>query len=61
MPSTSVGQITITCIRPHRDPQGFLGGVVVMRVSGKSYDLRAFLRAGNRALTETWTYPWFVE
>jgi glucans biosynthesis protein len=21
-------------------------------------DLRAFLRSGDKALTETWTYPW---
>jgi glucans biosynthesis protein len=28
---------------------------------GQSTDLRAFLRAGNRTLTETWTCPWSVE
>lgn len=26
--------------------------------SGQTADLRAFLRAGPRTLTETWTYPW---
>jgi periplasmic glucans biosynthesis protein len=25
---------------------------------GQSADLRAFLRTGSRALTETWTFPW---
>ena len=24
----------------------------------QSADLRAYLKAGNKALTETWTYPW---
>ena len=28
---------------------------------GQSADLRAFLKAGNRALTETWTFPWRPE
>jgi glucans biosynthesis protein len=26
--------------------------------SGETADLRLFLRAGNKTLTETWTYPW---
>jgi len=26
--------------------------------SGQTTDLRLFLRAGTRTLTETWTYPW---
>jgi periplasmic glucans biosynthesis protein len=28
---------------------------------GQSADLRAFLRTGTRALTETWTFPWRAE
>jgi glucans biosynthesis protein len=28
---------------------------------GQVTDLRAYLRAGNRALTETWTMPWSAE
>jgi glucans biosynthesis protein len=37
---------------------GFRGGVDVLIDPGQSCDLRAFLKSGNRALTETWTFPW---
>jgi periplasmic glucans biosynthesis protein len=33
----------------------------VKLAAGQSTDLRAFLKAGNRTLTETWTYPWAVD
>ena len=29
--------------------------------AGQTADLRAFLRASDRALTETWTFPWKAE
>ena len=61
IPSTSVGQITNTFVMPNPHTQGFRAAIDVKLEPGQSTDLRAFLRAGNRALTETWTYPWFVE
>ena len=44
---------------PHT--RGFRAVFDVKLEPGQSTDLRAFLRAGNRALTETWTYPWTAE
>ncbi|MBL0406850.1 glucan biosynthesis protein G [Microvirga aerilata] len=61
VPSTSAGQITNTFIMPNSHTNGFRAAIDVKLEPGQSADLRAFLRAGNRALTETWTYPWFVE
>jgi glucans biosynthesis protein len=61
VPSTSAGQITNTFIMPNSHTNGFRAAIDVKLEPGQSTDLRAFLRAGNRALTETWTYPWFVE
>jgi periplasmic glucans biosynthesis protein len=46
---------------PNPNIEGFRAAIDVKLEPGQSTDLRAFLRAGNRALTETWTYPWFVE
>jgi glucans biosynthesis protein len=61
VPSTSTGQITNTFLMPNPHIDGFRAAIDVRLEPGQSTDLRAFLRAGNRALTETWTYPWFVE
>ena len=36
-------------------------GIDFQAEAGKPADLRAFLRAGDRALTETWTFPWLWE
>ncbi len=61
VPSTSAGQITHTFVMPNGHTNGFRAAIDVKLERGQSTDLRAFLRAGNRTLTETWTYPWFVE
>jgi glucans biosynthesis protein len=61
VPSTSAGQITHTFIMPNDHIKGFRAAIDVKLEPGQSTDLRAFLRAGNRTLTETWTYPWFVD
>ena len=61
VPSTSAGQITHTFIVPNDHIKGFRAAIDVKLEPGQSADLRAFLRAGNKALTETWTYPWSVE
>jgi periplasmic glucans biosynthesis protein len=58
VPSTSVGTITHTFIVPHERIRGFRAAFDVKLEAGQSADLRAYLRAGNKALTETWTYPW---
>ncbi|MCG7394442.1 glucan biosynthesis protein G [Microvirga sp. ACRRW] len=61
VPSTSMGQITHTFVMPNEHIKGFRAAIDVKLEPGQSTDLRAFLKAGNRALTETWTYPWAVE
>jgi glucans biosynthesis protein len=58
VPSTSAGKITHTFVIPNQHIQGFRAAIDVKLDAGTMTDLRAFLRAGNRALTETWTFPW---
>ncbi|MGO4707416.1 glucan biosynthesis protein [Microvirga sp. 2MCAF38] len=61
VPSVSNGKITHTFIVPNDHTKGFRAAIDVKLEPGQSTDLRAFLRAGNRTLTETWTYPWSLE
>ncbi|HEX8663633.1 MAG TPA: glucan biosynthesis protein G [Beijerinckiaceae bacterium] len=58
VPSTSAGQIVHTFVVPNEHVRGFRAAFDVRLESGQSTDLRAYLRAGNKALTETWTFPW---
>ncbi len=57
VPSISQGRIIRTFVVPNPNIEGFRAAIDVQVEPGRSADLRAFLRAGNRALTETWTYP----
>ncbi|HVB89689.1 MAG TPA: glucan biosynthesis protein G [Beijerinckiaceae bacterium] len=52
------GKILRSFLTPNPHIGGFRAGVDVLVASGESADLRLFLRAGPRALTETWTFPW---
>jgi glucans biosynthesis protein len=61
VPWTSVGRIFHTSVVPNLHTRGFRAAVDVKLEPGQSTDLRAFLRTGQKALTETWTYPWAVE
>ncbi|GJE15920.1 glucan biosynthesis protein G [Methylobacterium marchantiae] len=57
--ATSQGRITATSIAPNPHTGGLRAALdVTLDASGQSTDLRAFLRAGGRALSETWVYPW---
>ncbi len=58
VPSTSAGSIVRSFIVPNPHTKGFRAVIDVQLEPGKSADLRAFLRTGSRALTETWTFPW---
>jgi len=58
VPSTSQGKILRSFLVPNPHVKGFRAAVDVELDAGQSTDLRAFLRTGARALTETWTYPW---
>jgi glucans biosynthesis protein len=61
VPTTTAGRITRTFLVPNPKTEGFRAGIDVQLEPGQSTDLRAFLKAGNRALTETWTFPWRAE
>lgn len=58
VPTTSQGKILRSFIVPNSHTQGFRAIIDVQLEPGQSADLRAFLRTGTRALTETWTFPW---
>ena len=45
-------------LMPNGHVGGFRAGIDVALAPGQSTDLRAFLKAGNKTLTETWTFPW---
>ncbi|MHB2166307.1 OpgD/OpgG family glucan biosynthesis protein [Alsobacter sp. R-9] len=56
--STSKGEIARTFLVPHPVIRGFRAGIDVRLKEGETADLRVYLRSGERALTETWTFPW---
>ena len=56
--STSAGRILRSYIVPNGHIGGFRAALDVALDPGQGTDLRAFLRAGNKTLTETWTFPW---
>ena len=57
--SAGGGTVTGVSLVPNPHVQGFRA-LIDLRLDGpgRTAELRAFLRAGNRALTETWTLPW---
>jgi periplasmic glucans biosynthesis protein len=61
VPSTSAGKIMHTFVVPNDHVRGFRAAFDVKLEPGQSADLRAYLRVGNKALTETWTYPWTAD
>ena len=58
VPTTTAGRILRSFLVPNRHTNGFRAAIDVQLEPGQSTDLRAFLKTGNRALTETWTLPW---
>ncbi|MGH6838433.1 MAG: glucan biosynthesis protein [Methylocella sp.] len=61
VPSASQGKITRSFVVPNVHTKGIRAVIDVQLDPGQSSDLRAFLRTGTRALTETWTFPWRAE
>jgi len=59
--SASSGRILRTFIAPNPKIGGFRAGVDVEAPPGQTVDVRVFLRADNKALTETWIFPWRAE
>jgi glucans biosynthesis protein len=56
--TTTPGRVLRTFLAPDAHLRGFRAGVDVAVDPGQSCDVRVFLRAANKALTETWTFPW---
>lgn len=61
VPSASNGTILRSFITPNPAIRGFRAVFDFRAAANQTADLRAFLRAGDRTLTETWTYPWRAE
>ncbi|WP_131114178.1 glucan biosynthesis protein [Lichenihabitans psoromatis] len=58
VPTSTSGKITRSFLVPNPHIGGFRAAIDVALDPNQSTDLRAFLKAGDRALTETWTFPW---
>jgi len=58
VPTTSAGRILRSFLVPNGHVRGFRAAIDVQIDPGQTCDLRAFLKAGTKALTETWTFPW---
>jgi len=59
--TTSQGKILRTILEPNPRIDGFRAMIDVQVDPGQTTDVRAFLRVGSRALTETWIMPWTAE
>ncbi len=57
VPWVSGGSVLRTFLAPNPNVKGFRAGVDVKGEPGQSIDVRVFLKAGGRTLTETWTFP----
>jgi glucans biosynthesis protein len=55
--TTSAGQVTAT-LRPNPHINGFRAIIVMALDASQDADIRAFLKAGNQRLMETWTALW---
>ena len=56
--TTSAGRVLRTFLATNTHLSGFRAGLDIAIDPGQSCDVRVFLRAANKALTETWTFPW---
>jgi periplasmic glucans biosynthesis protein len=58
VPTITAGKIGRAFLVPNPKTSGFRAFIDAVVEPGQSTDLRAFLKIGSKALTETWTYPW---
>lgn len=56
--SISYGSVLRAFVVPNPHIKGVRAIVDVQAPNGGTGDIRVFLRAKGRALTETWTFPW---
>ena len=58
VPSIAYGRINRAFIVPNPKTQGFRAFIDIVVEPGQVAEMRAFLRSGGKALTETWSYQW---
>ncbi|HUO53262.1 MAG TPA: glucan biosynthesis protein G [Rhodoblastus sp.] len=59
--SATVGKVTRTILMPNPHINGFRALIDIEMPPGQSTDVRAYLHAGPKVLTETWLMPWIAE
>ncbi|MBS7741605.1 MAG: glucan biosynthesis protein G [Chelatococcus sp.] len=59
--SLSSGRVVRTYLVPNPKVRGLRAAIDIEVEPGQQVDIRAFLRSGSRALTETWIFPWKAE
>jgi glucans biosynthesis protein len=58
VPSIAYGRIDRAFIVPNPKTSGFRAFIDIVVEPGQLAEMRAFLRSGEKTLTETWSYPW---
>ena len=61
VPSIAYGRIDRAFIVPNPKTQGFRAFIDIVVEPGQIAEMRAFLKSGEKTLTETWSYPWRAE
>ncbi|MDP3255283.1 glucan biosynthesis protein [Bosea sp. (in: a-proteobacteria)] len=61
VPSIAYGRIDRAFIVPNPKTNGFRAFIDIVVEPGQLAEMRAFLRSGDKTLTETWSYPWRAE
>lgn len=58
VPSIAFGRINRAFIVPNPKTEGFRAFIDIIVEPGQVAEMRAFLKSGDKTLTETWSYPW---
>ncbi|MET3890582.1 glucans biosynthesis protein [Bosea sp. OAE506] len=61
VPSIAYGRIERAFIVPNPKTNGFRAFIDIVVEPGQLAEMRAFLKSGDKTLTETWSYPWRAE
>jgi periplasmic glucans biosynthesis protein len=61
VPTCDNGKIIRSFLIANKQIKGFRAAFDIEGLAGKTANLRAFLKAGDKTLSETWTVPWLVE
>ncbi|AMJ62065.1 glucan biosynthesis protein [Bosea sp. PAMC 26642] len=61
VPSIAYGRIDRAFIVPNPKTMGFRAFIDIVVEPGQLAEMRAFLKSGDKTLTETWSYPWRAE